>query len=101
MLRPLSRRLSYANVVATLALFLALGGTTYAAITITGRNVRNGSLTAADIRNSSLTGSDIRNGSLSSRDLSADARSVLRGRPGQKGDVGIAGTPGPKGDAGP
>ena len=38
------RRLSYANVVATLALFVALGGSSYAAIRITGKNVVDGTL---------------------------------------------------------
>ncbi len=40
-------RPSYANVTATLALFLALGGTSYAAISITGSNVQNGTLTGS------------------------------------------------------
>ena len=30
--------LTYANVMATIAVFIALGGTSYAAITITGRS---------------------------------------------------------------
>jgi hypothetical protein len=36
LLSNLRARLTYANVVATLALFIALGGSSYAAITITG-----------------------------------------------------------------
>jgi hypothetical protein len=46
--------------VAYLALFVALGGSSYAAVAITGRDVRDGSLTGRDIRNNSLTGRDIR-----------------------------------------
>ena len=34
-------RLTYANVVATLALLLAIGGTSYAAITINGKSLKN------------------------------------------------------------
>lgn len=34
-------KLSYANVMATIAMFVALGGTSYAAIRITGANVKN------------------------------------------------------------
>ena len=45
------------------ALFAALSGTAYA-LTITGADVRNGSLTGADIRNRSLTQSDLRGRSL-------------------------------------
>ena len=65
-LRP---RLTYSNVVATLALFIALGGGAYAATTlprnsvgtkqlmknaVTGAKVRNHSLTAADINPATL-----------------------------------------------
>ncbi len=57
-------RLSYANVVATLALFIALGGSSYAALKITGRNVKNNSLTGLDIRNGTLLAADFAGGSL-------------------------------------
>jgi hypothetical protein len=55
-------------VIAMIALFVALGGTAWA-ITITGRDVRNGSLTGVDVRNGSLTGSDVRRDSLSGRQI--------------------------------
>lgn len=45
-------RLIYANVVATLALFLALGGSSYAALTITGKNVPKDALAGATSRSS-------------------------------------------------
>jgi hypothetical protein len=35
-MRRIRSKLSYANVVATLCLFIALGGTSYAAVKITG-----------------------------------------------------------------
>ncbi len=69
MLTRLTSRLSYANVVATLALFLALGGTSYAALTITGKNVKNGSLSGGDIKDGSITAKDIKNGSLLEKDF--------------------------------
>jgi hypothetical protein len=53
-------RLSYANVMATLAVFIALGGSGYAALTITGREVADGSLTYRDVKRNSLGGSRIR-----------------------------------------
>ena len=59
----------YANVVASLALFAALGGSSYAAIAVTGAQVRDGSLTGRDVRNSSLTGKDVRNQSLLAQDF--------------------------------
>ena len=60
MIRALLRRLTYANVMATLAVFIALGGTSYAALTITGRNVKNRSLTFRDLRYDTLGGSRIK-----------------------------------------
>jgi len=89
-------RITYANVVASLALFAALGGSSYAAIAVTGAQVRDGSLTGRDVRNSSLTGKDVRNQSLLAQDF----------KPGQlpagpKGDPGAPGPKGDKGDTGP
>src|SRR5215212_11203856 len=63
------RALSYSNVMATLAVFVALGGTSYAAIKITGKDVRDNSLTGADVRNNSLKSADVRNNSLRSADV--------------------------------
>ena len=51
-------RLSYANVMATFAVFLALAGTAAAKIIVTGRDVRDGSLTGADVKNGSLTAAE-------------------------------------------
>ena len=51
-------RLTYANVVATVALVLALSGSAYALV-ITGADVKDGSLTSADIRDHSLLSSDL------------------------------------------
>jgi hypothetical protein len=77
MLARLRRRPSPATAIALVALFVALGGTSYAALVVTGRNVRNGSLTGADVKTNSLTGVDIRgihgadvtNNSLTSADV--------------------------------
>jgi hypothetical protein len=52
---------------------VALGGSSYAAITITGKNVKNSSLTGADVKNSSLTGADVKNRSITAADLAAGA----------------------------
>lgn len=53
-MKRLRDKLSYANVVATLALFVALGGSSYAAITVSGKNIKNGSVTGKDIKRNSL-----------------------------------------------
>lgn len=60
MKRALRRHLSYANVMATIAVFIALGGSSYAALKITGADVRNGSLTKRDLRQNTLDGSRIK-----------------------------------------
>ena len=59
MRRGLRRHLTYANVMATVAIFIALGGSSYAALQITGADVRNGSLTKRDLRKNTLDGSRI------------------------------------------
>ena len=59
-MEALRERITYANVVATLALFIALGGSAYAALKITGRNVANGSLTYKDLRRDTLGGGRIK-----------------------------------------
>jgi hypothetical protein len=56
----LRERASFANVTASLAMFIALGGSSYAAVKITGADVRNGSLSGRDIRNESIKSRDVR-----------------------------------------
>lgn len=68
-MRPFRRRPAPATVIALVALFVALGGTSYGAFVITGKNVKNGSLTGKDVKNNSLTGDDVKNGSLRGRDV--------------------------------
>jgi hypothetical protein len=91
MLRRFTQRMTYGNVVATLALFLALGGTSYAVNEISSRNVKNNSLTGGDIKNNSITGGDIRNRSLTA----ADFRGSLPGGTGTPGPVGAQRLAGP------
>jgi hypothetical protein len=52
--RRLRAHLTYANVMSTLAVFLALGGSAYAVATITGRDVKDRSLTGADLKRNSI-----------------------------------------------
>lgn len=56
----LSSHLTYANVMATLAVFIALGGTSYAVATITGDDVRNRSLTGRELKKNSVGGGPIK-----------------------------------------
>jgi hypothetical protein len=81
----------HTTAVAYLALFAALGGSAYAAATITGSNIKDGT----------VTGKDVKNRSLGTGKLSASAVSSLAGQPGPAGPQGDKGSPGPTGLAGP
>lgn len=98
MLSPLRSSTRHATVVAYLALFVAVGGTSYAALTITGKNVKDSSLSGLDIKNSTLTGADVKNRSLRARDFRAGQ--LPAGPQGPPGVQGPAGAQGPKGDTG-
>ena len=54
------KHLKGSNVVAFIAVFIALGGSAYAGAQLTGKDIRNSSLTGADIRNGSIGRSDLR-----------------------------------------
>ena len=51
-------------VVALVALFVALGGSAFAALVVTGRNVKNSSLKGADIKNGALASRDMKKNSI-------------------------------------
>jgi hypothetical protein len=56
MLRALLARLTYANVMATLAVFIAVGGTSFAAIKITGGQIAPRTITGRNLRSNSVGG---------------------------------------------
>src|SRR6478609_8365985 len=102
LLSRLRGHLSYANVIATLALFIALGGGAYAAATLPRNSVganqlRSNSVSAAKIRTGAVHSSDIANGTVSLTDISTNARAALRGN---QGPAGIPGSTGPAGPSG-
>jgi hypothetical protein len=76
-MRHFRRRLSYANVIATLALFIALGGTSYAVLHLGSEDVVDNSLRSRDIRNDTLLSRDLRDRSVRARDVRTN---VLGGR---------------------
>lgn len=65
MLKVPRPRLTYANVVATLALFVALGGSSYAALKISGRDIQKHTITGQNIKRNSLGRRQIKESSLS------------------------------------
>ena len=114
MRRLLSRRPSPAMVVACLALLVALGGTSVAAVEQVRRNsvgpaqLQFGAVTSAKIRNNAVTRPKIRNNSIISAKVRN--RSLLRvdfapgqlpaGPTGPQGPAGAQGAAGPAGPAG-
>jgi hypothetical protein len=90
-------RLTYANVMATIALFVALGGSSYAAIKVTGKNVKDNSLTTADIKNKSLLRKDFKGGQLPAGAQGAPGKAGAQGRPGEDGFDGLDGANGADG----
>ena len=69
MKRHLVRRPSPAMAVALLALFVALGGTSLAALRIGSRQIVNNSVRGKDIRNGTLGGRDVKNNRLTGADI--------------------------------
>ena len=87
------RHLSYANVMATIAVFMALGGGAYAATqlpanAVKARNIAAGAVSSSKVKNHSLLARDFKPGQLQ------------RGAAGPQGAQGPQGPQGPQGDPG-
>jgi hypothetical protein len=65
----IQRKLSFANVVSVIALFMALGGSSYAALRVGSAQIVDGSVRSGDIHNNTIRSRDIRNGSVLGLDL--------------------------------
>lgn len=76
--------LTFANVTAATALFIALGGTGYAL------TIPRNSVGPAQIKRSAVGSSEIRDRSVKSKDISRSARSRLAGPSGPPGPSGTA-----------
>jgi Collagen triple helix repeat (20 copies) len=84
--RIVSRRPSLATIISLVALFVALGGTSYAAIALAPNN--------------SVGSAQVINGSLQKKDLSKKTIKALKGNRGLRGARGVAGAAGAAGPAG-
>jgi hypothetical protein len=82
---------NYSAVVSTVALFVALGGTSYAVTQITGRQIKDGTITARDVKQHSLSAESFKAGQLPVG---------AQGPQGAPGDRGASGPSGAKGDIG-
>lgn len=77
-MKPLHQRLSYSNVVATTALFIALGGVSFAAVRLPSGSVgtpqlKNRAVSTAKIRNGSITEAKIADRSVTTSKLADGA----------------------------
>jgi hypothetical protein len=102
MLGTLRSRLTYANIVASIALFVALGGGAYAAATLPARSVgakqiRTNAVTSAHVKNRSLLAEDFKLGQLPAGKPGAQGPAGTAGEPGA---AGATGAPGPQGSPG-
>jgi hypothetical protein len=95
MFSRIRERLTYANIVATIALFVALGGGSYAALKLPSNSVGS-----AQLKPNSVTSSKVKPGSLAASDFKASDRARLRGRRGATGPRGAAGPRGATGSRG-
>jgi hypothetical protein len=93
-LRVRRPRLTYSGVVATLALFLALGGGVYAATQLPKNSVGR-----KQLRKNAVVGSKVKDGSLGAADFRSGA--LPRGPQGPTGEAGATGARGPAGQPGP
>ena len=96
-------RPSHATVVAYMALFIALGGVSYAAValptnSVGTKQIKRGAVANSDLRKSSVTTDKVKNGSLLSRDFKPGQ--LVAGAPGVMGSPGLQGLKGDKGDSG-
>lgn len=100
-------KMTYANVIATLALFLALGGSgAWAATTIASNSVgtsqlKNGAVTGQKVKEGSLLAKNFESGQLPAGAIGPTGASGPAGEPGETGPRGAKGETGKPGDAGP
>jgi len=96
-MRKIRKRLTFANIVACLALFVALGGASYAATqlpknSVGSKQIQKNAVNSAKVKDHSLKAVDFQNGQLPSGP---------KGETGPRGEKGDTGATGPEGPAGP
>ena len=98
-LRSWLPRASFANVVSVLALFVALGGTGYAAVVLPAGSVGTSQLqkdavTSGKVKDGSLKAVDFRSGQIPAGPAGAKGAAGATGAVGPAGPTGTAGSPG-------
>lgn len=88
-MRNLRSRLTYANVISTLCLFIVLGGGAYAATQLPKNSVGT-----KQLKKNAVTGKKIKKGTIGTEKLTASAVATLKGGAGPTGAQGIQGPQG-------
>jgi hypothetical protein len=65
----LRQRLTYANVMSTIAVFVALGGSSYAALQIDSGDIANNSVRGVDVRNRTISERDVKRNAFGGRSI--------------------------------
>lgn len=102
MLAVLRQRLTFANVVSLIALFVALGGSSYAAVALStnsvkARHIAPNAVTSPKVRDSSLLARDFAPGQLPAGPQGEQGPPGLQGAKGDEGDPGAPGQDGQDG----
>jgi hypothetical protein len=69
--KRLVRQLSFANVIACIALFVALGGGAYAATKINGNSIQNASIGGGKLKKATVGAGKLKNGTITSQQIAA------------------------------
>jgi hypothetical protein len=98
-------RITYANVIATIALFIALGGGAYAALRLPANSVgtaqiKSNAVVSSKVKDGSLLSQDFKAGQLPAGPQGAQGAQGPQGAQGLQGPQGAQGTQGQKGDTG-
>jgi hypothetical protein len=102
-LNRITRRLSYSNVIASLALFVALGGASYAAVALPANSVgtkqlNTNAVTASKLKPNAVSSAKVKDGSLQRGDFASGT--LLQGPQGPQGPQGVQGAKGDPGQNG-
>jgi hypothetical protein len=96
-MKKLQGKLTYANVISTLCLFLLLGGGAAFAATQLPKN----SVGTKQLKKNSVTAAKIKNGAVTQAKIATSAQNALKGATGPVGRVGPVGPQGARGPQGP
>jgi hypothetical protein len=102
--KQLRKRLTYANVMSSIAVFMVLGGAAFAAAqlpknSVGSKQLKKNAVTAAKIKKDAVTGAKVKSASLQASDFAAGQ--LPAGPKGEKGERGEKGEKGAQGAVGP